>query len=218
MIFLRLLLIFLVCGVLYKGNSQDTLTDRSYLLEVSADTSIKPNKSVPDSSVVTRKVIHDPRKATRRSALIPGWGQAYNKEYWKIPIVYTVLGITAGTYVYNDTWYKRCRLAYDIVSSGEVDRYDEIDSRLQGLITQPATLEFYRNIFRRDRDYSVLYFLLAWGLNVVDATVFGHLKDFDVSDDLSLSIQPTFNPTNRQPVMGLVISKKSNQINLLPSW
>jgi hypothetical protein len=57
---------------------------------------------------------HDPRKATFRSAVLPGWGQAYNKEYWKIPVVYGALGVTAGFYFYNDSWYKKSKKAYEI--------------------------------------------------------------------------------------------------------
>jgi hypothetical protein len=52
----------------------------------------------------------------------------------------------------------------------------------------------YRNEFRRNRDYAILFGLLLWGLNVVDATVDAHLKDFDVSDDLTLRIKPTLLP------------------------
>lgn len=177
-------------------------------------------KSVEDSAQQIKlvKAPHDARIATRRSAIIPGWGQAYNREYWKIPVVYAALGITAGTYFYNNTWYKRCKFAYEIVVSGDTDRYDEIDPKLQGLTADASSLEFYRNTFRRDRDYSVLYFLLAWGLNVVDATVFGNLKDFDVSDDLSMELQPLYNPSNRQSGVSLVLSQKNSKPVRLPAW
>ncbi len=65
---------------------------------------------------------------------------------------------------------------------------------------------FYRNEFRKNRDYSILYFLIAWGLNVADATVFAHLKDFDVSDDLSLQVKPTYNPVAKTPGISIVIT------------
>jgi len=67
-----------------------------------------------------------------------------------------------------------------------------------------TSLQSYRNSFRRDRDYSILFFLLAWGLNVVDATVFGHLKDFDVSNNLSMNLKPQFNPSTKSP--GLMVT------------
>lgn len=131
---------------------------------------------------------HDPRKATRRSAIIPGWGQAYNREYWKIPLVYTAIGIPAGFFIYNNTWYNRTKKAFIIRIEKDTTRYGEIDPKLQSLSAD--NLRYYRNQFRRDRDYSILYFLAAWGINVIDATVFGHLKEFDVSDDLSFKVKP----------------------------
>ncbi|MBY0480793.1 MAG: hypothetical protein K2Q21_05510 [Chitinophagaceae bacterium] len=154
-------------------------------------------KGASDSIPVKK---HDPRKATRRSAMIPGWGQAYNKEYWKIPLVYAAVGIPVGLFVYNTSWYKKTKFAYEAKYKASVDPTDtadlkQIDPQLVNLST--ASLQSYRNSFRRDRDYSVLFFLLAWGLNVVDATVFAHLKEFDVSSDLSMQVKPAFNPTTR---------------------
>jgi hypothetical protein len=69
------------------------------------------------------------------------------------------------------------------------------------------SLKFYRDDYRRNIDYSVLVFLLAWGLNVVDATVSAHLKQFDVSDDLSLKFKPMLTPEGRMG-LGLVMNFK----------
>lgn len=152
---------------------------------------------------------HDPKKATIRSAILPGWGQAYNREYWKIPIVYGALGVPAGFYIYNNTWYKRTKRAYEIRITQDSANFPSINQKLEPLDAE--SLRFYRNTFRRDRDYSVLYFFVAWALNVVDATVFGHLKDFDVSPDLSLKIKPAFNPIAARSSTGLslVLAVKS---------
>ena len=133
----------------------------------------------------------DPRTATLRSAILPGWGQAYNREYWKIPLVYGVIGVPVGFYFYNNSWYKKTKKAYEIRFANDTLRFGEIDPKLTHL--DASNLRFFRNTFRKDRDYAILYTLVAWGLNVVDATVFGHLKDFDVSDDLSLKIKPVIN-------------------------
>src|SRR5690349_217791 len=59
---------------------------------------------------------HSPGKATLRSLIIPGWGQAYNREYWKIPIVWGALGTVAAIYIYNNKWYKKTRTAYELKS------------------------------------------------------------------------------------------------------
>lgn len=136
--------------------------------------------------------LHIPRKATIRSAILPGWGQAYNKKYWKIPIVYAALGVTAGIFIFNLNNYRDTRFAYRVkynMTQGlDSNLYFSIKEELRPLSLE--SLRFYRDQFRRDIDYSVLFFLLAWGLNVVDATVDAHLKGFDVSPDLSLKLKP----------------------------
>lgn len=162
-------------------------------------------------SLIEKK--HSPRKATIRSAIIPGWGQAYNHEYWKIPIVYGALAVPASLFAYNNKWYQRTKKAYVIL----VDSLDpsQIDPKLQGLSAE--SLQYYRNNFRKDRDYSILFFVLVWGLNVVDATVFAHLKDFDVSNDLSMHIQPDYNFDTKSPSLSMALNFKNKTTKALPS-
>jgi hypothetical protein len=183
----------------------------------------KKDASAPKNSAVTKKdstlVKSDtvvklkfrPQVATRRAAILPGWGQATNKEYWKIPLVYGVLAIPGALYFYNDSWYNKTKYAYEAKFKAQAPTLDSsglagIDPQLKNLGL--ASLQSYRNTFRRDRDYSILYFILAWGLQVADATVFAHLKQFDVSDDLSLQVKPQFNPNTRTPGLGLVFNFK----------
>ncbi|MFT4153801.1 DUF5683 domain-containing protein [Parafilimonas sp.] len=165
-----------------------------------------------DSVPVKKK--HDPHIATLRSALIPGWGQAYNREYWKIPIVYGALAVPACLFVYNNTWYQRTKQAYDIlVNGGDTNKVYPVLRDID-----PSYIQSFRNEFRKDRDYSALFFLLAWGLNVVDATVFGHLKDFDVSDDLSMRVQPDFNIVTKTPALSVALNfKPKRQPKMLPA-
>jgi len=139
---------------------------------------------------------HSPRKATIRSLIIPGWGQAYNNKYWKIPIVYTAIGIPIGTFIYNKKWYKETGKAAQMLSATPPDTINyknRIDEKLYYFFETPGSLPSltnYRNEFRKNMDYSVLFILVFWGLNVVDATVDGHLRDFDVSDNLSMHVKP----------------------------
>ncbi len=156
---------------------------------------------------------HDPRIATRRSAIIPGWGQAYNREYWKIPIVYGVLAIPAGLYFYNNSWYKKTKFAYEALYKASQAVPDSsmlplIDPQLKGL--SMGSVQSYRNAFRRDRDYSILWFIIAWGIQVADATVFGHLKQFDISNDLSMEWSPKLDPVTRTPGLGFTLNLKNN--------
>lgn len=136
---------------------------------------------------------HSPRTAAIRSAILPGWGQIYNKKYWKLPIVYGALGACAGVFTYNLNNYNDTRFAYRVKYNMRVNRTDSaLFAQINPLLKpiDEESLRYYRDQFRRDIDYSVLFFLILWGLNVVDATVDAHLKSFDVGPDLSLQIKP----------------------------
>jgi hypothetical protein len=143
---------------------------------------------------------HSPKKAALRSAILPGLGQIYNKKYWKLPIVYGGLGICGSVFFYNLNNYQDTRFAYRVKYNMRVNR---TDSALFALIKPnlkplpEENLRYYRNQFRRDVDYSVLFFILLWGLNVVDAAVDAHLKSFDVSPELSLRIKPGYSDIAR---------------------
>lgn len=140
---------------------------------------------------------HSPRKAIIRSAILPGWGQAYNKKYWKIPIIYGALGATGYVFADNIKVYRDVRYAYQVSVEGDTSKYESVAEYLKPFVRGNYTnsLRNFRNESRRNIDYSVLVFLLFWGLNVVDATVDAHLKDFDVSPNLSMKIKPML-PTN----------------------
>ena len=167
-------------------------------------------KKVPDSSQNKIKKKFDPRIATRRSAMLPGWGQIYNKKYWKLPLVYGGLGLTAGVFFYNVKNYKLLRLAYiykiDTLPANDV----LIDPRFRGF--SAASIRTNRDLFRQNVDYSVLFFILFWGLNVVDATVDGHLKQFDVNENLSLQIKPGFSPLANTSGISLVFDIHSKKM------
>lgn len=213
-----LIISFCLCGL---ARAQDTAHSGAVNRVIPLPDTAKPitikrqpanDTKAPLAADTTGRSKHDPRKATLRSLILPGWGQAYNREYWKIPIVYAAVGIPIGTYFYNNTWYKRTRDAYTIVVANDTANFGKINRNLirtDGYPLDAASLQRYRNEFRRNRDYSILITLLAWGLNVVDATVFGHLKDFDVSDDLSLHVRPSFDPFTKVGGIGLVFNIKS---------
>lgn len=135
---------------------------------------------------------HSPKVAAIRSAILPGLGQIYNKKYWKLPIVYGALGTTAGIFFYNLKYYNDTRFAYKVKYNMRVNRTDSaLYSQIKNILkpVDEESLRSYRNQFRRDLDYSVVFFLLFWGLNVVDAAVDAHLKSFDVSPNLGLKLK-----------------------------
>jgi len=181
---------------------------------------VKPAKdsmalALAQKDTAQKKKEFDPHKATIRSAIIPGWGQAYNHQYWKIPIVYGALAVPASLFIYNNKWYQATKEAYTILVNNDTANFDKIDPKLVGLT--PADLQYYRNDFRKNRDYSVIFFLLVWGLNVADATVFAHLKGFNVSDDLSMQIKPDFNTNTKLPAVSIALNVRDKQRKILPS-
>lgn len=130
-----------------------------------------------------------PRKAIIRSAIIPGWGQVYNKKYWKVPIVYGALGITTSLFFRNIRQYKEARDAYILATDADPSNDNQIQQPYYNVKDQPERIRTFRNAVRQNVDYCVLFFIAFWGLNVADAAVDAHLKSFDVSDDLSLQIK-----------------------------
>ncbi|MBK7443854.1 MAG: DUF5683 domain-containing protein [Chitinophagales bacterium] len=134
---------------------------------------------------------HDPHSVGRAalySAIIPGLGQAYNGKYWKIPIVYGAIG-TAGYFIYY--WYD----FYDELKTAYIYRTDEDPLTIDYLYDYIATDEYLLQKVSQAKQYTDLMVVLtaaAYLLNIVDAVVDAHLYDFNVSDDLSLNLQPYF--------------------------
>lgn len=159
------------------------------------------------------KKVHSPKVAAIRSAIIPGWGQVYNHKLWKVPIVYGLLGTTAGIFVYNLNNYKDTRFAYrvkyNMMNGQDSALYPQIKDYLKPLSVE--SLRFYRDQFRRNIDYSVLFFILFWGLNVVDATVDAHLHSFDVSPNLSINIKPGYSEMAGMNGLSLVFTFGKNR-------
>ncbi|MCO6497750.1 MAG: hypothetical protein J5I50_08830 [Chitinophagaceae bacterium] len=200
---------FLLCLVWIQASAQER---NDSLMLTSEDTLIVPvtNSAVIDTittkDTVSQKVFV-PRKATIRSAIIPGWGQAYNKKYWKIPIVYAALGTAAGFFFYNINTYKDLKQSVIYRSQNDPSLELLIPAKFRHLSTE--AMIYYRNSYRRNIDYSVLAFILLWGLNVVDATVDAQLKNFDVSPNLSMRLKPHFSPETNTTGLSLVFDLHS---------
>jgi hypothetical protein len=139
-----------------------------------------------------------PAKAAFYSAILPGLGQAYNKKYWKIPLVYG--GIGAGIYYFslNSTKYQKYRDAYKRRLAGYND--DEFqyldDSRL--IVGQ--------RFYQRNRDMSMMVIVGFYVLNIIDANIDAHLMQFNVSDNLSF--RPDFfqNEIDNKHNLGLTLN------------
>ncbi|MET0243850.1 MAG: DUF5683 domain-containing protein, partial [Flavitalea sp.] len=207
-IFFAFFLLFTFHSALYSQQRDTTGLPDSLSRLKARDTVLRTgNDTVPGTIVTADTVItalkkdtvkkHDPRKATIRSAIIPGWGQIYNRKYWKLPLVYAGIGIPAYLIVDNKRWYDRSRYALGVAQGNKadpsnIDSAKSVHPQLTALVDARAvnSIRNYRNEFRKNMDYSILVTLLFWGLQVIDATVDGHLKGFDVSDDITLRVKP----------------------------
>lgn len=169
-------------------------------LVVSADTVIKKKvkRTAYDST-------YNPNVAVRRSLILPGWGQVTNKKYWKLPLVYGALGTTGFLFFRNLNQYRDAKQAYILATDGDPSNDDQIKQPYYSVKDQPERIRVFRNSVRQNIDYSVLFFIAFWGLNVADAAVDAHLKTFDVSDDLSLRIKPGYSPMANTNGVSLVL-------------
>ncbi len=134
--------------------------------------------SIP-TPVRNKKIGQIPRVAALRAAVLPGWGQIYNKKYWKLPLVYGgAAGIGYGIY-WNNAQYQFFRNTYQEAF---------LSGNPRNINLQRA--EVLRNEFRRNKEQLIIAGILFYGLTIVDAIVDAHFSTYDISDDLSLRYFP----------------------------
>lgn len=152
------------------------------------------------------KVIRSSKKASIYAALFPGLGQVYNKKYWKLPIVYG--GYAGLIYVlgWNNSNYKDFFQGYRIAAqyTSAVNMKPDERKFLDNLIKNPsisldnpstftyisAQLKSGKDFYRRNRDLTIIGIAALHVLSIIDASVDANLFDFDISDDLTLRIEP----------------------------
>jgi hypothetical protein len=148
------------------------------------------------------KKTHSPKMAAAMSAIVPGLGQAYNKKYWKVPVIYAGLGGMAYAVLINRSQYLNYVNAYKARKDTDpttIDPYDGIYSDSDLLVLKDA--------YRGYMELSYVGLAAIYVLNIIDASVDAHLFTFDVSDNLSMNIQPAFIPGHKtRPVSGFTFS------------
>ncbi len=142
-----------------------------------------------------------PSKAAFYSAILPGLGQAYNKKYWKIPIVYG--GLAVGYYFYNDNnnFYNEFRAIYKRRLEGYTD------DKYYGIYSDNVLINAQRT-YQRNRDISLMVMIGIYVLNIIDANVDAHLIQFNVNENLSLRPDININDITRKQNLGLVLNYK----------
>lgn len=123
----------------------------------------------------------NPGRAALYSALLPGLGQIYNGEYFKVPIYWGCLLGATHFLVNNNTNYKRFKRIHNEATTDP--NYSQSISA--------ETAKWYRDEYRRYRDYSIVATALFYFLQVIDANVFAYMHDFEVTDDITMNIEPS---------------------------
>ncbi|SKB47601.1 DUF5683 domain-containing protein [Maribacter arcticus] len=148
-----------------------------------------------------------PSKAAFYSAILPGMGQIYNKRYWKAPIAWGLIGGSIYMYTWNNDNYKSFRTAFKRRQAGFTD--DEFYDLNNGIIPSLDVddLEYQQERFQSDRDLWLVVAIGMYALNIVDANVDAHLKQFNIDDDLSIDFEPyfDFNQVTNSPNYGMAL-------------
>lgn len=140
-----------------------------------------------------------PAKAAFYSAILPGLGQAYNKKYWKIPVVYAALGTGVYAYVWNNKRYHSFRDAYKQRLAGKEDEYPFLDD---------ARLIQGQKVYQKNRDLSAIITAALYILNIVEANVDAHLTQFNVNDNLTFRPDIQQNERNNKQNLGIAFTYK----------
>ena len=150
----------------------------------------------------------DAMRAVWMGAIIPGYGQIYNRSYWKLPIVYGAFFGCAYAITWTNGMYSDYKTAYrDILTDGTNGTRSEDESksyiailpegysisRVGGYDNWANTLKNKQNTYRRYRDLSIVATVVVYALSLIDAYVDAQLFDYDISDDLSMQLNPTLN-------------------------
>ncbi|MCY1720310.1 DUF5683 domain-containing protein [Prolixibacteraceae bacterium Z1-6] len=195
-IFPKILLILLPFFFGLHSNGQIVDIDSTRIVEANMQTEVK----------------HSAHKASLYSAIIPGWGQAYNKKYWKIPLVYAGFA-TIGYFIHwNNDNYGIMKQAYSDLTDGDENTNSHLDLKYADYydLTNPTDYENFKTnlnrqqtYYRRNRDLLVISIIGFYGLNIIDASVDAHFFDFNISEDLSFNWQPIMYYDRYQPVIGV---------------
>lgn len=144
-----------------------------------------------------------PARAAFYSAILPGLGQTYNKDYWKVPIVYGALAIPIYYYATNNTTYKRYRRAFKLREAGLKDEF--VSDNGTALISRSGLISAQKTL-KQNRDTSLLTFAALYVLQVLEASVSAHLLQFNVNDQLSFDPKIYQTPYTEQTVVGIALN------------
>ncbi|OEK01606.1 hypothetical protein BFP97_08780 [Roseivirga sp. 4D4] len=180
------------------------ITSIALCLLLSLPSLAQDNNAVLENGIITGKEIkvnpnqkyYNPRIASSRSAIIPGWGQIYNDSWWKVPVLYTGFGV-----------------AIHFIGVNERNRNENLDFAAEELakdIPNENLVRIYRrraDNWRKNRDLVILTMVGIYALQIIEAAVDAHLKGFNVDEDLALNIKPKLGViSNGAPYLGFGVT------------
>ncbi len=165
-------------------------------------------KPVSKDSLMQIKISqHSPKKATLYSTIMPGLGQVYNKKYWKVPIIYGGFGALTYSYLFADKKYTEYLHEFNYRLNKDSIHYNADFAK-----NSDENILELKNYYQRNRELSIIGFVVLYALNIIDATVDGHLYSFDISDNLSLNTTPYLAPVQNNKIYGGI------QFTFSPNW
>ena len=186
------LLGLLILIAFQKTEAQNVVFDTVGNTIITADTVVKETKTAKPNK---DKKLSRPAKAAIMSACLPGLGQIYNRKWWKVPIVYAGLG-GIGYFSYrNFSEYRSYLHAYEY-KTGDLPEgvtLTDYETQLANKYAE-GQLQTYKESYRRNFELFTILTTVWYGLNIVDAVVDGHLYNYDISDDLSINVDPYLRP------------------------
>ena len=207
---MRSKILYLILGLLFPlvGFCQDDDVNQNDGSDLGEGTNVVLQDTIAPSRIDPLS----PSKAAFYSAVLPGLGQAYNKKYWKIPIVYAALGTGIYFYIDNTNEYNRYRDAFKSRLAGFTD--DEFwgsDADGNPLsspnISNDALIRAQRTL-RRNREISLLVTIGIYALNIIDANVDAHLLQYNVDENLAIKPHFKMNQLDATTNLGLTLDFK----------
>ena len=200
---------FIIIWSLFWGNifaQSDSLSIQSKKNIYTQKDSINIYNSIDNQKITWNTDPLSPAKAAFYSAIIPGLGQVYNKSYWKVPIVYGAIGTGVYFYIRNSNEYDRYRDAYKRRIDGYRDDEFYGDPNNERPRYSDDALRRAQNFYRRNKEMSLLITIGLYALNIIEANVDAHLKQFNVDEHLSLHPYIQMNQWDNRPQFGISLN------------
>lgn len=194
---LSIVLLLVVTSLSLNAQEGKTKRKGGELDKIDTLTITQPEAKPEEIKLKKPRKFYDPKVASRRSALVPGWGQIYNDSWWKVPILYGGFALSFYYIGFNNCQ----RVFYENLAK------ELIAQQAAGTPINENELRVYRrraDTWRKNRDLLYLVTVGVYVLNIAEAAIDAHLKGFDVDENLGLNLKPKLGVINNgSPYLGI---------------